>query len=517
MSESQASRTRRRRVVILGATGSIGRQAIEVAAVLSQVTVVGLTAWRSVEPLLAAAAALGVSEIGLHDDAAARVAAARCSCRVHSGDEGVAELIAAAAAEAARAGDELVVLNGIVGAAGLRASLAALEAGATLALANKESMVAGGPFVLAAARAAGARIIPVDSEHSAIFQCLEGGRRGAGRMGVEGLGRVADTPAGVACAAARARAPLAHRATPTRRAADDPLLAAEEILLTGSGGPFRGHTREQLATVTPAAALKHPNWVMGPKVTIDSATLMNKGLEVIEAHELFGVPYDAVRVVIHPQSIVHSLVRFSDGAVLAHLGVPDMRTPIGYALSWPGRAPLPMVAALDLFAAELTFAAPDTAAFRCLALARAAGESAARAWAGRAPGDGGGGAGAAAPIALNAANEVAVQAFLDSRIGFLAIADVVERVLELCGDGPISSLDDVFECDAAARRAAGTVVATRARPAGARARRVSPRPAPASRSAGAGNASIVKVRRQGGTRGRRQTQRRSAAAGGIRP
>jgi 1-deoxy-D-xylulose-5-phosphate reductoisomerase len=448
---------RRRRVVILGATGSIGRQAIEVAAVLSQVTVVGLTAWRSVEPLLAAAAALGVSEIGLHDDAAARVAAARCSCRVHSGDEGVTELIAAAAAEAARAGDELVVLNGIVGAAGLRASLAALEAGATLALANKESMVAGGPFVLAAARAAGARIIPVDSEHSAIFQCLEGGRRGAGRMGVEGLVGVADTPAGVACAGARASAD--GRPAPI---ADDPLLAAEEILLTGSGGPFRGRTREQLATVTAAAALKHPNWVMGPKVTIDSATLMNKGLEVIEAHELFGVPYDAVRVVIHPQSIVHSLVRFSDGAVLAHLGVPDMRTPIGYALSWPGRAPLPMVAALDLFAAELTFSAPDTVAFRCLALARAAGESAARAWAGRAPGDGGGGAGAAAPIALNAANEVAVQAFLDSRIGFLAIADVVERVLELCGDGPIASLDDVFECDAAARRAAGTVVATSA-------------------------------------------------------
>ena len=159
---------------------------------------------------------------------------------------------------------------------------------------------------------------------------------------------------------------------------------------------------------------------------------------MIEAHELFGVPYDAVRVVVHPQSIVHSLVRFSDGAVLAHLGVPDMRTPIGYALSWPGRAPLPMVAALDLFAATLTFAAPDTVAFRCLALARAAGESAARAWAGRDPGDGGGGAGAAAPIALNAANEVAVQAFLDGRIGFLAIADVVERVLELCGDGPIS-------------------------------------------------------------------------------
>ena len=449
MSDDQASRLPSRRVVILGATGSIGRQAIEVVAALSQVSLVGLTADRSVDALLAAAAATGVSEIGLHDRAAAAAAAGQSSCRVHSGDEGVAELIAAADDAAAQAGDELVVLNGIVGAAGLRASLAALEAGATLALANKESMVAGGPFVLAAARAAGARIVPVDSEHSAIFQCLEGGRRGAGRMGVEGRGRLADTPAGIACAAAAAASAGSD---------DDPLLAAEEILLTGSGGPFRGHTREQLAAVKPAAALRHPNWVMGPKVTIDSATLMNKGLEVIEAHELFGVPYDAVRVVVHPQSIVHSLVRFSDGAVLAHLGVPDMRTPIGYALSWPGRAPLPMVAALDLFARELTFEAPDMAAFRCLALARAAGETAARAWAGRRPGDGGG-AGAAAPIALNAANEVAVQAFLDSRIGFLAIAEVVETVLERCADGGITSLDEVFDCDEAARRAADEVVA----------------------------------------------------------
>ena len=461
MSDDQASRLSHRRVVILGATGSIGRQALEVVAALPQVSVVGLTAGRSVDALLAAANATGVSEICLHDRAAAADAAGRTSCRVHSGDAGVAQLIAAAADAAARAGDELVVLNGIVGAAGLRASLAALEAGATLALANKESMVTGGPFVLAAARAAGARIIPVDSEHSAIFQCLEGGRRGAGRMGVEGRAGLADTPAGIACAAALAGAFAGAPASPAAGSDDDPLLAAEEILLTGSGGPFRGQTREQLDVVTPAAALRHPNWVMGPKVTIDSATLMNKGLEVIEAHELFGVPYDAVRVVVHPQSIVHSLVRFSDGAVLAHLGVPDMRTPIGYALSWPGRAPLPMVAALDLFARELTFEAPDTSTFRCLALARAAGEAAARAWAGRRPGDGGG-AGAAAPIALNAANEVAVQAFLDSRIGFPAIAEVVELVLERCGDGGIASLDEVFDCDAAARRAADEVVAASA-------------------------------------------------------
>ena len=436
-----------RHVVILGATGSIGRQAIEVAAVLPGVSVVGLVAGSDVEGLLAAAAASGAAELGLADSRAAAAAAARTAGRVHAGDGGIAELIAAAAGHAAREGAELIVLNGIVGAAGLRASLAALEAGATLALANKESMVAGGPFVLAAARARGVRIIPVDSEHSAIFQCLEGGRRGAGRMGVEGRAALAGTPAGGAAAAAG-------------RPADDPLLAAEEILLTGSGGPFRGRSRAELAAVTAAAALKHPNWVMGPKVTIDSATLMNKGLEVIEAHELFGVPYDAVRVVIHPQSIVHSLVRFSDGAVLAHLGVPDMRTPIGYALSWPSRAPLPMVAPLDLFARELAFAEPDTATFRCLALARAAGEAGARAWAGRAPGDGGGAAGAAAPVALNAANEVAVQAFLDGRIGFLAIADVVERVLERCGDGRIADLPAVFDCDARARVAAEAAVVT---------------------------------------------------------
>ena len=436
-----------RHVVILGATGSIGRQAIEVAAILPGVSVVALAAGRDLDGLLAAAAASGATELALADAQAANAAAARVagSGRVYAGDAGIAELIAAAAEGAERQGAELVVLNGIVGAAGLRASLATLQAGATLALANKESMVAGGPFVLAAARAAGARIIPVDSEHSAIFQCLEGGRRGAGRMGVEGRAALAATPAAAAVTAAG-------------RPADDPLLSAEEILLTGSGGPFRGRSRDELAAVTAVAALKHPNWVMGPKVTIDSATLMNKGLEVIEAHELFGVPYDAVRVVVHPQSIVHSLVRFSDGAVLAHLGVPDMRTPIGYALSWPSRASLPMVTALDLFARELTFAEPDTATFRCLALARAAGEAGARAWAGRSVSDGGGGAGAAAPVALNAANEVAVQAFLDGRIGFLAIAEVVERVLDGCGDGRIADLNDVFECDARARIAAETAV-----------------------------------------------------------
>ena len=377
MSDHQADPAPRRRVVILGATGSIGRQAIEVVAALTGVSVVGLTARRSVDSLLEAAAALGVSEIGLHDAGAVRDARARSSQRIYPGDEGVAELIGVAAAEAARAGDELMVLNGIVGAAGLRASLAALEAGAALALANKESMVAGGPFVLAAARAAGARIIPVDSEHSAIFQCLEGGRRGAGRMGVEGRDKVADTPAGAACAAARARG----HSRPAG-AVDDPLLAAEGIAADRLGRSL-SRAQPRAARVGHAGRrAQAPQLGHGSKGYDRLGHAHEQGLEVIEAHELFGVPYDAVRVVIHAQSIVHSLVRFSDGAVLAHLGVPDMRTPIGYALSWPGRAPLPMVAALDLFASELTFAAPDTTLFRCLALARAAGESAARAWAG---------------------------------------------------------------------------------------------------------------------------------------
>jgi 1-deoxy-D-xylulose-5-phosphate reductoisomerase len=297
-----------------------------------------------------------------------------------------------------------MVLNGIVGAAGLRATMAALDAGATLALANKESMVAGGPFVLDAARRSGSLILPVDSEHSALFQCIAAG-------------------GGV----------------------------AEELLLTGSGGPFRGLSAAELAAVTPEQALKHPNWSMGPKITIDSATLMNKGLEVIEAHYLFGVPYERITVVISPQSTVHSMARFADGAILAHLGVPDMRTPIGYALAYPERPPLPMVKRLDLFATDLTFHKPDTETFRCLALAEEAGRKAAiveceAEAAGRAPRT------VAAPIVLNAANEVAVQAFLDDHVAFLAIPEIVEKCLTWLGDEPVESLEDVYACDEEARR-----------------------------------------------------------------
>jgi 1-deoxy-D-xylulose-5-phosphate reductoisomerase len=280
------------------------------------------------------------------------------------------------------------VLNAVVGAAGLRATLATLRRGVTLALANKESMVAGGEFVLAAARQSGARILPVDSEHSAVFQLLAGERS----------------------------------------------EAIEEILLTGSGGPFRGRSRDELEKVTAADALRHPTWVMGPKITIDSATLMNKGLEVIEAHYLFDMPYEGIAVTIHPQSTVHSLVRFADGALLAHLGVPDMRVPIGYALTYPARADLPMVERLDLAGCALTFEPPDTETFRCLVLARQAGI-----------------AGGAAPAVLNAANEVAVHAFLEGGIGFLDIAALVEQALGDLGSSPCATADDVFAADAAAR------------------------------------------------------------------
>jgi 1-deoxy-D-xylulose-5-phosphate reductoisomerase len=282
-------------------------------------------------------------------------------------------------------------------------------------------MVAAGPFVLDAARRSGSLILPVDSEHSALFQCIAAGSGGAG----------AAAPAGPAGAPAAA--------------------ALEELLLTGSGGPFRGLSAAELAAVTLAQALKHPNWSMGPKITIDSATLMNKGLEVIEAHYLFGVAYERITVVISPQSTVHSMARFADGAILAHLGAPDMRTPIGWALAYPQRPSLPMVKRLDLFASEPTFHKPDAETFRCLALAEEAGRKAAivacdAEAAGCAPRT------VAAPIVLNAANEIAVEAFLGGRIAFLAIPEIVEKCLSWLGDEPVESLEDVYACDEEARR-----------------------------------------------------------------
>jgi 1-deoxy-D-xylulose-5-phosphate reductoisomerase len=282
-----------------------------------------------------------------------------------------------------------MVLNAVVGFAGLSATLWALEHGVDLALANKESLVAAGELALEAQRRGGGRLIPVDSEHSAAFQCLEG------------------------------------------RAVEQ----VHSLVLTASGGPFRGRSRKELESVTPAAALAHPTWNMGPKITVDSATLANKGLELIEAHFLFGLPYEQIEVVVHPSSIVHALVRFRDGAALAHLGYPDMRVPISFALMYPERGPTP-VPPLD-FASGLTleFQAPDLETFPLLGLARHAGEE-----------------GGTDPCVFNAANEVAVAAFLEGRLPFLGIAEIVAEALATAEGAEARDLDELVAADAAARR-----------------------------------------------------------------
>jgi 1-deoxy-D-xylulose-5-phosphate reductoisomerase len=371
-----------RTVALLGSTGSIGRQAIQVCADDPDLHVCALAAGRDVEGVLSEAARLGVRTIALADPAAAEAARERFSGRVLAGSAGVAHLAAESDAD--------VVLNAVVGAAGLDATLVALEAGIDVALANKESLVAGGPLVQAALARGGARLLPVDSEHSALKQLLAG---------------------------------------------EEP-DAVEALVVTASGGPFRGASPADLADVTPEQALRHPTWTMGARITIDSATLMNKGLEVIEAHWLFGVPFERIEVVVHPQSIVHALVRLRDGALLAHLGLPDMRVPIAYALAYPRRAPV-AAPRLDLTRAlALTFEPADGETFRCLALARAAGLT-----------------GGLAPCALNAADEEAVAAFLAGRCRFVDIPALVERALETCSGEPLSELAQVREADAAARAA----------------------------------------------------------------
>jgi 1-deoxy-D-xylulose-5-phosphate reductoisomerase len=293
----------------------------------------------------------------------------------------------------------------IVGAAGLRSTLAAARAGKRLLLANKESLVMAGPLLMEAVRAGGATLLPIDSEHNAIFQCMPHNLR------------VGEAPAGV-----------------------------RRVLLTASGGPFRDWAREAIATATPEQACAHPNWVMGRKISVDSATLMNKGLELIEACLLFGLPPQQVEVVVHPQSIVHSAVEYEDGSVLAQLGSPDMRTPIAHALAWPERI-ASGVNFLDLIrTARLDFRAPDPEKFRCLALAQAAAR-----------------AGGLAPAILNAANEIAVQAFLDRQLNFLEIATVIEAVVARSGGGVVGSLDDVLAADAESRqRARERVLSSRA-------------------------------------------------------
>jgi 1-deoxy-D-xylulose-5-phosphate reductoisomerase len=374
-----------RNVLILGSTGSIGTQALEVISASPELCAVGLAAGRGWETTVAQAREHGVGTIALADrDAAAR--AGECwDGRVLAGEEGVRDLIAATEPD--------LVLNGIVGAAGLASTVVALTAGIDVALANKESLVLGGELVMALAEATGAQLLPVDSEHSALHQLI---RR-------EAPGTV------------------------------------DRLLITASGGPFRG--RQDLSDVSVAEALAHPTWKMGGRITIDSATLMNKGFEVIEAHHLFGVPYEAIDVVVHPQSLIHSLIALNDGSTLAHLGYPDMRVPISYALHYPDRAPVD-VPRLDLAAvASLTFEEPDPETFACLRLALDAGA-----------------AGGTAPTVLNAADEVAVAAFLDGGLPFTGIAAVIEQTLEAMPARPVTHFEDLFATDAEAReRAAASV------------------------------------------------------------
>ncbi len=381
-----------RRLLILGSTGSIGTQALDVVARAEALEVVGLSAERSWEGLVAQADALGVRRIALADpEAGARAAEAWTAGEVLTGPEGLVRLVLESEPD--------LVLNALVGSAGLGPTVAALGEGVDLALANKESLVVGGELVMALAEATGATILPVDSEHSALHQLIAGERPGT----------------------------------------------VERLVLTASGGPFRGRRRAELAGVTVREALRHPTWEMGGKITIDSATLMNKGLELIEAHHLFGTPYERIDVVVHPQSIVHAMVRLCDGASLAHLGHPDMRVPIAYALHHPERVDVP-VRALDLAeAGELTFEAPDEDAFPCLRLAR---EAAA--------------AGGTAPCVLNAANEVAVHAFLDGRMAFLDIPAVIEDSLAALPGGRIHAFETLYAADRDARRIAAGLVAERA-------------------------------------------------------
>jgi 1-deoxy-D-xylulose-5-phosphate reductoisomerase len=375
-------------VSVVGSTGSIGTQTLEVvAAEPDRYRIVALGAARSVDLLVAQAAAVRPERVAIADASLA----GEVEARVPKGTEVWAgpEALEAIAREAE------VVVNGVVGFAGLGVTLAALEAGRRLALANKESLIAGGPVVQRARATPGAEIIPVDSEHAAVHQCLRSGT-------VDRLAR---------------------------------------IVLTASGGPFRGRSGPDLASVTVDDALAHPTWAMGPKITVDSSTLMNKGLEVIEAHELFGVAYDRIEVVVHPQSIVHSMVEFTDGSTVAQLSQPDMRLPISYALAYPDRGQVAFGALDWSEVGRLDFEAPDHGAFPCLELAYEAGRE-----------------GGTAPAWLNAANEVAVAAFLEGRIPWKSIADVVkETLVRHHGTNPVS-VDVVLDADRLAREQARRVV-----------------------------------------------------------
>ncbi len=375
-------------VALLGSTGSIGEQSLDVIRTAAgRFQVVALAARRSAAKLAAQAREFRPQVVALVDDAEAGALARDlpAGCRLEVGPEAVTELAAADGAE--------VVLNGITGSVGLAPTLRALEAGRRLALANKESLIVGGALV--AERARPGQIVPVDSEHSALAQCLRAG-----------------TPAEVA-----------------------------KLVITASGGPFRGWKSAQLAAVTPEQALAHPTWAMGPVITINSATLMNKGQEVIEAHLLFGVPFDHIEVVVHPQSIVHAMVEFSDGATVAQLSRPDMRLPIGLALGWPERSEQPFGQLDWAQVTTLEFEPVDRATFPLLDLAIRAGC-----------------AGGAAPAVLNAANEEAVAAFLTGRLPFPCIAEVVAEVLATDAPPDRLDLDAVLAAERSARRRARTLV-----------------------------------------------------------
>ena len=378
-------------VSVVGSTGSIGTQAIDV--IRSQpdhFEVVAIGASRSVGPLAAQAALLHPRQVAIADGS-----------RVHELQDLVpqgTEVLGGPEALAEIARHAEVVVNGVVGFAGLPVTLAALRAGHRLALANKESLVAAGPVVQQARGLPGAEIIPIDSEHCAVHQCLQaiGGAQ----------------------------------ASSLRR-----------IVLTASGGPFRGRSRAELSNVTVEDALRHPTWQMGPKITVDSSTLMNKGLEVIEAHELFGVGYDAIDVVVHPQSLVHSMIETTDGATLAQLSLPDMRLPIGYALAFPDRLPNPFGAIDWAVLGRLDFEVPDRIAFPCLDLAYAAGR-----------------AGGTAPAVINAANEVAVAAFLNGKISWADISAVIEEALAAVTITDPTSVEDILDADREGRERAATAI-----------------------------------------------------------
>lgn len=368
------------RVAIAGSTGSIGKQTLEfIEQSQDQFQVVGLGIGSSAEAVIAQAKQWKPSVIAVADELARREVAKALPGVEVIGDQ----------AELAESAD--VVVNGVVGFAGLPVTMSTLKLGKRLALANKESLIAAGPVVQPLRKIKGAVIIPVDSEHCAIHQCL--------------------------------------------RSSDRADSEVNKLLLTASGGPFRGRTQESLQQVTVEEALKHPTWSMGPKISVDSSTLMNKGLEVIEAHELFGTSFDRIEVVVHPQSVVHSMVEFTDGAVIAQLSMPDMRLPIAYALSFPERATVPFGTIDWKTLARLDFEAPDTQTFPCLNLAFAAGR-----------------VGGTAPAWLSAANEVAVEAFLNGNIMWSRIAEIIDATMQH-HDGLVPSIiEDILHADALARK-----------------------------------------------------------------